>query len=85
MTSRKVGSILYYVDTGQRKPSKQRRKEDRTVRLTVDVDEATWRALRDAAEETRPEGRGKPSLNKLLNRVIAEYLATRPRRRERGV
>lgn len=48
------------------------------MRLTVDVDEKTWRALRDAAEETRP-AKGKPSLNKLLNAVIAAFLQTRRR------
>jgi hypothetical protein len=51
-----------------------RRKEVRTVKLTVTVDEATWRALRNSAEQERT-GRGRASVNALLQRLIAQFLA----------
>lgn len=46
------------------------------MRLSVEVDEATWKALRSAAEEERTE-RGRASVNALVNRLIAEHLAKR--------
>ncbi len=49
-----------------------------TVRLTVDVDEAMWRALRTAAEEDRSE-RGRASVAAIVKRLLAEYLAQRKR------
>jgi hypothetical protein len=52
------------------------RKEVRTVRLSLVIDEATWKGLRAAAEEERTE-RGRASMNALINRLIAEYLARR--------
>ncbi len=51
----------------------------RTVRLSLTVDEATWRKLRDAAEQER-ESRGRASINALLQRLIAEYLTRRERK-----
>ena len=50
-------------------------KELRVVRLSLSVDEVTWKDLRAAAERERPEGKGRASINALLNRLIAEYLA----------
>lgn len=44
--------------------------------LSVIVDEATWRRLRHAAEAER-SARGRVSVNALVNRLIAEYLAKR--------
>ncbi len=44
------------------------------VKLTVTVDEATWKRLRDSAERDRSE-QGRASVNALINRLIAEYLA----------
>jgi hypothetical protein len=55
-------------------------KEVGTVRLSLVIDEATWKALRSAAEEERTE-RGRASMNALVNRLITEYLA---KRRKRG-
>jgi hypothetical protein len=49
------------------------------VRLSIVVDEATWKALRDAAETERSE-QGRASVNVLVNRLIAEYLTKRGRR-----
>lgn len=46
------------------------------MRLSITVDEATWKALRDAVETDRSE-RGRASINALLNRLISEYLARR--------
>ena len=46
------------------------------MRLSIVVDEATWRQLRDAAEADRSE-QGRASINALVNRLIAEYLARR--------
>jgi len=46
------------------------------VRLSLVIDEATWKGLRAAAEEERTE-RGRASMNALINRLIAEYLARR--------
>ena len=46
------------------------------MRLSLVVDEATWKALRNAAESERTE-RGRASVNALLNRLIVEYLAKR--------
>jgi hypothetical protein len=55
-------------------PSK--REEVKSVRLSINVDEATWKRLRNAAEVERDE-RGRASVNALVNRIIAEYLAKR--------
>jgi hypothetical protein len=52
------------------------REEVGTVRLSLVIDEATWKGLRAAAEEERTE-RGRASMNALINRLIAEYLAKR--------
>lgn len=46
------------------------------MRLSIEVEEATWKALRSAAEEERTE-RGRASVNALVNRLIAEHLAKR--------
>ena len=46
------------------------------MRLSLVVDEATWKGLRNAAEQER-SARGRASVNALLNRLIAEYLAKR--------
>ncbi len=54
----------------------KRREEVKTVRLSITVDEATWRKLRDAAELER-ESRGRASINALVQRLIQEYLARR--------
>ncbi len=53
------------------------REEVRMVRLSVVVDEATWRKLRHAAEQEREGPRGRASVNALLQRIIDEYLARR--------
>ncbi len=52
----------------------KKREEVRMVRLGVTVDEETWKKLRGAAEEERT-GRGRASVNALLQRLIAEFLA----------
>ncbi len=52
----------------------KRREEVRTVRLSINVDEATWKRLRNAAEVERDE-RGRANVNALVNRLIQEYLA----------
>ena len=52
----------------------KKREEVKTVRLSITVDEATWLKLRHAAEQER-ESRGRASINALLQRLIAEYLA----------
>ena len=54
-------------------------KEVGTVRLSIVIDEATWRALRLAAEEERTE-RGRASMNALINRLIQEHLEKRKRK-----
>ena len=46
------------------------------MRLTVDVDETMWRALRTAAEEDRYE-QGRASVAAIVKRLLAEYLAKR--------
>ncbi len=51
-----------------------RRRGVRLVRLSVTVDEATWRKLRHAAEQEREGPRGRASVNALLQRLIDEYL-----------
>ncbi len=51
-----------------------KRAEVKTVRLSINVDEATWKRLRNAAEVERDE-RGRASVNALVNRLIQEYLA----------
>ena len=53
---------------------REKQGEVRTVRLSIVVDEGTWRALRAAAERERPEGKGRASINALVGRLIAEYL-----------
>ncbi len=53
------------------------REEVGMVRLSVVVDEATWRKLRRAAEQDREGARGRASVNALLQRIIDEYLARR--------
>ena len=52
----------------------KRKPEGKPVKLTVTVDETTWKRLRTAAESER-SGQGRASLNALINRLIAEYLA----------
>ena len=46
------------------------------MRLSLVIDEPTWKALRAAAEEERTD-RGRASMNALINRLIAEHLAKR--------
>lgn len=53
-----------------------KRKEVGSVRLSLVIDEPTWKALRAAAEEERTD-RGRASMNALINRLIAEHLAKR--------
>lgn len=65
--------ILLSVNTQK---SFKQRKGGGSVRLSIVVDEATWRGLRDAAEAQRST-RGRASVNALINRLIAEYLAKR--------
>ena len=55
------------------------RGEVKMVRLSITVDEATWRKLRDAAEQER-QSRGRASINALIQRLIAEYLGRRERK-----
>jgi hypothetical protein len=56
--------------------AKAQRGEVRLVRLSVDVDEATWRKLRDIAERERSqEQSGRASVKGIVQRLIAEYLA----------
>ena len=51
-------------------------KEVKMVRVAFNVEEATWRKLRDLAEVERAQlARGRASVDALLNRVVAEYLA----------
>ncbi|MBI4574264.1 MAG: hypothetical protein HY713_13395 [candidate division NC10 bacterium] len=57
----------------------RKREEEKAVRLSITVDEATWRELRDAAERER-ESRGRASINALVQRLIKEYLARRERK-----
>jgi len=52
----------------------RRRREVTMVRLSVTVDEVTWRKLRHAAEQEREGPRGRASVNALLQRLIDEYL-----------
>jgi hypothetical protein len=51
-----------------------RREEVKTVRLSITVDEPTWRKLRHAAETEREGPRGRASVNALVQRLIDEYL-----------
>jgi hypothetical protein len=51
-----------------------RREGVKVVRLSINVDETTWKRLRNAAEVERDE-RGRASVNALVNRLIQEYLA----------
>ncbi len=51
-----------------------RREKPKKVRLSLDVEEATWQRLRNLAEAERDE-RGRASVNALVNRLIEEYLA----------
>ena len=53
----------------------KRRGEVRTVRLSVNVDEETWRKLRHEAEQEREGPRGRASVNALLQRLIEEHLS----------
>jgi hypothetical protein len=57
----------------------KKREEVKAVRLSITVDEATWRKLRHAAEQER-ESRGRASINALMQRLIQEYLARRDRK-----
>ncbi len=50
-------------------------KEVRLVKMTVTVDEATWYKLRHIAEQEREGPRGRASVNALLQRLIAQFLA----------
>ncbi len=49
------------------------------MRLSLVIDEATWKGLRAAAEEERTK-RGRASMNALINRLIQEYLEKRQRK-----
>jgi hypothetical protein len=53
----------------------KRSGEVKTVRLSVDVDEATWRKLRHEAEQEREGPRGRASVNALLQRLIEAHLS----------
>jgi hypothetical protein len=53
------------------------RGEVGTVRLSLVIDEATWKGLRAATTEEERTERGRASMNALINRLIAEYLAKR--------
>jgi len=54
--------------------AKAQRGEVKLVRLSVDVDEATWRKLRDIAERERSrEQSGRASVKGIV--LIAEYLS----------
>ncbi len=53
-----------------------KRKEVGTVRLSVVLDEKSWRELRSIAELERT-GQGRASVNALLQRLVAEYLERR--------
>ncbi len=56
--------------------AKAQRGEVRLVRLSVDVDEGTWRKLRDIAERERNQERtGRASVKGIVQRLIAEYLS----------
>jgi hypothetical protein len=55
------------------------REEVGIVRLSLVIDEATWKGLRAATEEERTE-RGRASMNALINRLIQEYLEKRGRK-----
>ncbi len=46
------------------------------MRLSIEVDEPTWRELRNAAELER-SAQGRASINAVVNRLIAEYLKGR--------
>ena len=52
----------------------KRQADVKTVKLKVTVDETTWKRLRGIAESER-SGQGRASLNALINKLIAEYLA----------
>ena len=52
----------------------KKRLEAKMVRLSVTVDEVTWRKLRHAAEQERDASQGRASVNALLQRLIDEYL-----------
>ena len=73
MTSTGGEYIFLSVKTQKRK---QTIEEVREVRLSLVIDEATWKGLREAAEDERTP-RGRASMNALINRLIAEYLAKR--------
>ena len=45
------------------------------MRLSVDVDEETWRKLRHEAEQEREGPRGRASVNALLQRLIEAHLS----------
>ena len=64
-----------FISVKTQKHSKTR-GEVKSVRLSLVIDETTWRALRQAAEEERTE-RGRASMNALINRLITEYLTKR--------
>ena len=46
------------------------------MRLSIEVDEATWKALREIAEEDRTP-RGRASVNAFVNKLIADHLSKR--------
>ncbi len=52
-------------------------KETRLVKMTVTVDETTWRKLRHIAEQERMGARGRASVNALLQWLINEFLTRR--------
>jgi hypothetical protein len=56
-------------------------KEVRMVRVAFNVEEATWRKLRDLAEVERAKhAKGRASVDALLNRIVAEYLTRNGRK-----
>lgn len=64
-----------FIGVKTHKHSKQG-KGVKLVRLSIVIDEATWKGLRAAAEAERT-ARGRASMNALINRLIAEHLAKR--------
>jgi hypothetical protein len=71
-----AGTVRYMFVSVKTQKHSRKRKEVGTVRLSLVIDEPTWKGLRQAAEEERTE-RGRASMNALINRLIAEYLVRR--------
>jgi hypothetical protein len=74
-----TGGVRYIFINVKTQKHSQKREEVGTVRLSLVIDEATWKGLRQATEEERTE-RGRASMNALINRLIQEYLEKRGRK-----